>query len=83
MTLYVDDMMLCIEIQRCCQKTTRAHQRNLVRLQSPKLTHRNLLHPCTLTMKDQKEKFADIINMKIVVKCLLFFLCLGVWGGSN
>ena len=29
---------------------------NLVKLQVTKLIHRNLLHFCILTMKDQKEK---------------------------
>ena len=36
---------------------------NIVKLQDIKLTHRNLFQSCKLTMRKQKEKFRNIVNI--------------------
>ena len=58
LTLFADDMILYIENPKDSTRKLLQliNKYSIVKLQDIKLTHRNLLHSYTLTMRKQKEK---------------------------
>ena len=46
---------------------------NIVKLQDIKLTHRNLLHSCTLTMRKQKERLRKQYHSPVQQKRIKYF----------
>ena len=56
LSLFTNDMILYIENPKNATRKVQSSSMNSVKLQDTKLIHRNLLHFCTLTTKDQKEK---------------------------
>ena len=56
LSMFADDMMLYIENPEDTTRKLLELINDIVKLQDITLTHRNLLHSYTLTMKKQKEK---------------------------
>ena len=56
LSLFADDMILCIENPKDSIRKSLELISDLAKLQDTKSIHRNRLHFCILTMKNQKEK---------------------------
>ena len=59
LSLFADDMILYIENPKDSIKNCQSQSVNLAKFQDTKSIHRNPLHFCILTMKNQKEKLRN------------------------
>ena len=68
LSLFADDMIIYIENPKDSTRKL-LELMNIVKLQDIKLTHRNLLHTYTLTMRKQKEKLRkqDHSPLKVIL----------------
>ena len=64
-SLFADNMIRYIEYPKNTIRNLQELISELVNLQDTKLTHRNLLHSYTLTMKDKKENLRKVSHLPL------------------